>query len=1046
MPNYRTSCWSLIATAIFTLSMVAVGYFAWQIWHREPPPLANLLAADKGYGVTTDLTLYNETELGDNLKLLHESGFTWIRQPVPWAEIEPRRGQFNWQLFDRIVQQTASLPYKINLVAVLHTSPTWARAANTPPTTPPENLSDLGNFARQFATRYGQQIDYYQIWHEPNLSTNWGNNYVDPFAYANLLREAAVNIRTVDPTAFIICAGFAPTLENGPLNLNEMAYLEQLYQAKANRWFDIVATEIYGFATEPEQPAEPNVLGFNRTELLRQIMVEHGDSDTPIWATAFGWAVFPDDWTGRKSLWKQAIPAVQTQRTANAILYVRRQWAWLGPMFAIRWDTADLAKNDPAFAFALKEHPSILGAFQAMSNSVQVAMVGRYPADHVTGRYSPNWRFASARGEEKLADIPTPLEKNEKRGTLKIAFQGTRFDLTVHRGLYQGYLWVTVDKDESSNDPAPANELPQNSEGQSYLVLYDPLQESETVTLARYLTPGFHELEITTDGGWGKWAMGGWTIYNEVDTRPYQIGLLIAALLAAGSSVAVFGWLFYSLAGLLRSMWAWCETVIALYATLGDTKQTILTFGLAISLYLSSGGLALALLPLLGVAILLRPDVGLALIVASLSFFQAPVDLPFKDFSPVEFSLGLTLMGLLGRGLIYAARQRYATESWAQGMSLSQPMPALPLIPFTSIDAAALGLVILAFLSTLTAQNFGVSLFEWRTIVLESVIFYFLVRMGLDFSPNEGFSNNQPINYQCAVWRWVNAWIVGATAQALIALYFYFFTDKSITAEGVRRAMGLAYGSPNNLALFLERVWPILLVVTVSGVRKKFYAISFIIVTITIFLTFSKGTLLLSLPLSLLLMTLFYGLYHPKKEIKFLHAKKLFGLSLVGWGLIILTLIPLSQTERFGDAFNFSADSTTFFRLKLWQASGSMLQEHWLLGVGLDNFLYQYRTRYILPEAWQEPNLSHPHNLILDFGTRLGIGGIALLLALQWTFWRNSWRLYKSESEIRMLALGLMGSMMTFLAHGLVDNSYFLVDLAFIFFLTMGLIGIKRNP
>jgi hypothetical protein len=32
-----------------------------------------------------------------------------------------------------------------------------------------------------------------------------------------------------------------------------------------------------------------------------------------------------------------------------------------------------------------------------------------------------------------------------------------------------------------------------------------------------------------------------------------------------------------------------------------------------------------------------------------------------------------------------------------------------------------------------------------------------------------------------------------------------------------------------------------------------------------------------------------------------------------------------------------------------------------------------------------------------------------------------------------------MASMVDFLAHGLIDNSYFLVDLAFVFFLTVGL-------
>jgi O-antigen ligase len=120
-----------------------------------------------------------------------------------------------------------------------------------------------------------------------------------------------------------------------------------------------------------------------------------------------------------------------------------------------------------------------------------------------------------------------------------------------------------------------------------------------------------------------------------------------------------------------------------------------------------------------------------------------------------------------------------------------------------------------------------------------------------------------------------------------------------------------------------------------------------------------------------------------------------------------------------------------------------MMRDHPWLGVGLDNFLYQYRTRYILPDAWQEPNLSHPHNIVLDFGTRLGLGGIAVLLWLQIAFWRLAWPLYRrlSESGVRAMTLGLMASMVATLAHGLVDNAFFLVDLALVFFLTLGVIG-----
>jgi O-antigen ligase len=118
-----------------------------------------------------------------------------------------------------------------------------------------------------------------------------------------------------------------------------------------------------------------------------------------------------------------------------------------------------------------------------------------------------------------------------------------------------------------------------------------------------------------------------------------------------------------------------------------------------------------------------------------------------------------------------------------------------------------------------------------------------------------------------------------------------------------------------------------------------------------------------------------------------------------------------------------------------------MIRDHPLLGVGLDNFLYAYRGRYIRPAAWQEPDLSHPHNFILDYWSRIGTLGLAAGLWLQAGFWRLALPLrHLPGRDERALALGLMGSMVDVLAHGLVDNSFFLVDLAFAFCLTLGLV------
>jgi hypothetical protein len=71
----------------------------------------------------------------------------------------------------------------------------------------------------------------------------------------------------------------------------------------------------------------------------------------------------------------------------------------------------------------------------------------------------------------------------------------------------------------------------------------------------------------------------------------------------------------------------------------------------------------------------------------------------------------------------------------------------------------------------------------------------------------------------------------------------------------------------------------------------------------------------------------------------------------------------------------------------------------------------------------------------------MGFAGLVAGAWLQVAFWRLALPLRRlTDADRRALALGLMGSMVNFLAHGLVDASYFLIDLAFAFFLTLGLV------
>jgi O-antigen ligase len=132
--------------------------------------------------------------------------------------------------------------------------------------------------------------------------------------------------------------------------------------------------------------------------------------------------------------------------------------------------------------------------------------------------------------------------------------------------------------------------------------------------------------------------------------------------------------------------------------------------------------------------------------------------------------------------------------------------------------------------------------------------------------------------------------------------------------------------------------------------------------------------------------------------------------------------------------------------------------EHLPFGVGLDQFLNQYQARYgpckIVDQAvvGTECFTSHPHNIFLDYWLSLGIMGLLVLVWLLWRFYREGINLAKwaaskvgADPLARALAIGMVATMTDFLVHGLVDNSYFLMDLALVFWLSCAMVQLLRK-
>ncbi|NIN67390.1 MAG: hypothetical protein GTO63_22350 [Anaerolineae bacterium] len=634
---------------------------------------------------------------------------------------------------------------------------------------------------------------------------------------------------------------------------------------------------------------------------------------------------------------------------------------------------------------------------QALAQRGPTAYVGWYPSDTWAARYQGSWLYDGAymRGALEGDEVVLP-------------FKGTRLDVVIQPPFHLSE--VTVDQRLAAALTGGSLRLEGSRE--------------RTVTLAQGLPDEDHVARFVVGSDTPLNAgIRAFVVMREMSFVPYYLSLF----LLAGTGVIVV-WRLSRLLVLPRSL-EWWEWLGGWYLRREEWQQILILALVLCAYHFSPWTVAsLAALVVLTSLVYLRLDIALAITVFSIPFFLRPKIIAGQSVSAVEM---LTIM-CFATWLLREAVERGAQRAEEGGNPLAlfprHPLLSLRLLALglwdllvhlarsaSSLDFAVLFFLVVSIFSLSVSENFGVSFYELRTVILGPVIFYLLVR-------------EAPLDENGQL-RLVDALMLSAVALSLYGLYQYFFTGDIITAEGVRRIRSV-YGSPNNLGLFLGRVVPLSLAFIFFGAvrwRRWLYLSISLPILLCLYLTHSRGAWLLGLPAALLFLGIMKG-------------RRALAAAVGAVALAILALLPVAKMERITSLFDLE-DGTTFLRLKLWEAALRMIRDHPLLGVGLDNFLYQY-PRYMLPEAWQEPDLSHPHNIVLDWWTRLGVLGVGALIWLEVAFFRLGLRLYRSlkGAEAQALLLGLMASMVDFLAHGLIDNSYFLVDLGFFFFLTLGIV------
>ena len=346
----KTLIW-LVRGTVFVLVLGVVWQFV------APPPILVTLGATQSVetlhpkmGVHTRMTDEVETwKIKKNFEMVREMGASYVVEFFPWAYIENQKGQYDWQHADEMVDHARA--QGLTVIARMGFVPPWARPNGTSVNYLDENnYADFGDFVAAFAEHFKGRVDHLIIWNEPNVSFEWGQRPVNPVEYTELLKVASTRAKQANSQVKILAGALAPNLAppGSTDAMNDLEYLDKMYQAGAQPYFDILAAHHYGWKSPAAEPPSPDRVNFRRTELFRDIMLQYNDGAKPVMLTEGGWNDHPR-WT------KAVTPAERIQNTIAGFDWCEQtDWIDASALWVFRTPTPTYTFND-YFTFVTPE-------------------------------------------------------------------------------------------------------------------------------------------------------------------------------------------------------------------------------------------------------------------------------------------------------------------------------------------------------------------------------------------------------------------------------------------------------------------------------------------------------------------------------------------------------------------------------------------------------------------------------------------------------------------------------------------------------------------
>lgn len=256
---------------------------------------------------------------------------------VNWFNLEPKRGQWNFETLDRHVQLAEK--HGVSLTLPLAFPPSWASrspeekgAYGGGSAAPPKDLGDWRQYVRVVSERYRSTINEFEIWNEPNLRKFFSGSQDDLIALARVAHET---LRAVSPTIRLV----SPSVTVGG---EHVKWLDSYLERGGGRYADVVGFHFYVSQKEPEAmlPLIKQVQG---------VMKRQGLQQKPLWNTESGWWIANTDGTPEDVAvhpsWRRLDPELAAAYVGRALIL---GWvAGLDRFYWYAWDNFSMGLIEP---------------------------------------------------------------------------------------------------------------------------------------------------------------------------------------------------------------------------------------------------------------------------------------------------------------------------------------------------------------------------------------------------------------------------------------------------------------------------------------------------------------------------------------------------------------------------------------------------------------------------------------------------------------------------------------------------------------------------